>query len=69
MTNKEAAEYFASLDPEGEASIYFVNGDLGTVEDCVLDRAEDLDGVDLEKFDKIDCSKIEAKKPLIYQKW
>jgi len=70
MTNKEAAAYFASLTPDAEASIYFANGDTGTVEVEVLDCQEDLDNIDLEKFDKIQWKgEIDPKKPLIYQQW
>jgi hypothetical protein len=68
MTNREAAEYFASLDPEGEAEIYFVNGDLGTIEEEPLMTQGELD-TDLSKYEFYVGQTPDPKKPLIFQKW
>ena len=68
MTNKEVAEYFASLDPGKNAEIHLINGDSMTIREVGLDLTHEYTQDDEYEPDT-PYETIDPKKPCIFEKW
>ena len=65
MTNKQAAEYFASLPPESEAKVCFVDGDGYYAQEDELNMASELSF----DFENVDIDEDHLKMPIVFRKY